>query len=268
MLDRREALRRAAADAGFTPDALVATERLLDQWQRFMASTMVFWPTNAASQRLLRRVAVPTDDGFLALGVIQPSDDGAATRRLAADWPRALQRDGVLLSGWKLVGTAVFELVVADLPRVVLPIFLLVVGTLWLSFRSVKAVVLSLLTLGLGGLCLEAAMELLHWRWNLLNLMALPLLLGLGVDYSIHIQLGMRRYQGDRLAVRRSVGRALLLAGATTIAGFASLAWSSNAGLASLGKVCALGIGLTLLTAVYLLPVWWQAIEKPRAPEA
>jgi len=91
--------------------------------------------------------------------------------------------------------------------------------------------------------------------------MALPLLLGMGVDYSIHIQLALRRYEGNLTAVRRSVGRALLLAGSTTIAGFGSLSFSTNAGIASLGKVCALGLTLTLLTAVYLLPVWWAGIH-------
>jgi predicted RND superfamily exporter protein len=88
--------------------------------------------------------------------------------------------------------------------------------------------------------------------------MALPLLLGLGVDYSIHIQLALHRCHGDRLAVRRSVGRALLLAGTTTAVGFGSLSFSANAGLASLGKVCAAGIVISLMTAVYLLPVWWR----------
>jgi len=73
------------------------------------------------------------------------------------------------------------------------------------------------------------------------------------------MQLALRDHGGDRLAVRRSTGRALLLAGATTIAGFASLAFSTNAGLASLGRTCALGIALALLTGVYLLPVWWGA---------
>jgi predicted RND superfamily exporter protein len=53
-----------------------------------------------------------------------------------------------------------------------------------------------------------------------------------------------------------STGRALLLAGTTTAAGFVSLAFSSNGGMASLGKVCALGIAIALLTAIYLLPVW------------
>ena len=105
-------------------------------------------------------------------------------------------------------------------------------------------------------------MAVLHWDWNILNLMALPLLLGMGVDFSIHMQFTLRRYGGDLLTVRRSVGRALLQAGATTVAGFGSLGFSTNAGMASLGKVCALGITLALLVAVYPLPVWWKAWIK------
>jgi predicted RND superfamily exporter protein len=105
-------------------------------------------------------------------------------------------------------------------------------------------------------------MDLMGWRWNLMNLMALPLLLGMGVDYSIHIQLALHRYKGDLATVRKSVGRALLLAGSTTVVGFGSLSFSTNSGMASLGKVCALGIALALVAAVYLLPVWWRAVHR------
>ena len=87
--------------------------------------------------------------------------------------------------------------------------------------------------------------------------MALPLMLGTGVDYSLFMQLALRRHGGDLSLVRRSIGRALLLCGGTAIAGFGSLAWSSNAGMASLGKVCAVGIGANMLISVFLLPAWW-----------
>src|SRR5205085_10077798 len=101
-------------------------------------------------------------------------------------------------------------------------------------------------------------MRLANWSWNLLNLMALPLILGTGVDYSIFMQLALRRYHGDLRMAHRSVGRALLLCGATAIAGFGSLAWSSNAGMASLGQVCAIGIAGNMLISVFLLPIWWK----------
>jgi hypothetical protein len=261
LLESRPQLRAAALAAGFTTNALGPTEGLFDHWARALASTNVFWPTNDASQWVYRRIAARTEAGLLALGPVQARDP-AGSKQLAEAWPPDLVREGVVLSGWELLGPTVFDTVIRELPQVLIPIFVLVCLSLWLAFRSVREVFLSLLTLGFSGLLLGALMALLGWEWNILNLMALPLLLGMGVDFSIHMQLALRRYHGDRMAVRRSVSRALLLAGSTTVVGFGSLAFSTNAGMASLGKVCALGISLALIVAVYLLPVWWLVGQK------
>ena len=259
LLKRREDLRRTALNAGFTVDALAVTENILNTWQRAIVATNTFWPTNDASRWLFARFAARPGDEFLALGLVQPTASTSATKRFALTWPAHLQSQGIILSGWNLLGWAVFEVVVRELPRLVLLVFLLVVVSLWLAFRNFKDVLLSLGVLAFSAVCLAATMNLLQWDWNLLNVTGLPLLLGMGVDFSIHLQLALRRHAGDLLVVRRTVGRALLLAGSTTVAAFGSLAFSSNAGMASLGKICALGIVLSLLVAVYLLPVWWQA---------
>ena len=108
-------------------------------------------------------------------------------------------------------------------------------------------------------------MALAGWTWNLMNLMALPLMLGTGVDYTLFIQLALRRHGGDLGVVRRSVGRALMLCGGTAVAGFGSLGFSSNPGMASLGKVCAVGIGANMLISVFLLPAWWRClVQSPK----
>ena len=259
---RKSVLRETTLAQGFTSNSWFVTENLFHYWEAQAASTNVYWPTNQASQWIVEKIAARPGQGQLALGLIHPASVKALTKTFAQSLPEELHRDGVILSGWGFLGTSVFEWVLRDFPRVVFPILGLVVASLWLAFRSGRDVMLSLATLGFSALGLGAAMELLHWQWNLLNLVALPLLLGMGVDYSIHMQLALRRYEGDLEAVRRSVGRALLLAGSTTIVGFGSLAFSTNAGMASLGKICALGLTLALLTAVYLLPVWWS---KPRS---
>jgi lauroyl/myristoyl acyltransferase len=44
------------------------------------------------------------------------------------------------------------------------------------------------------------------------------------------------------------------------VAGFGSLGFSSNAGMASLGRICAIGIAGNMLISVYLLPVWWKYV--------
>src|SRR5439155_24309714 len=133
----------------------------------------------------------------------------------------------------------ILEVVQRDRLRVLVPMICLLLISLWLAFRRVSEVLLSLATLAFSGLCLLTIMRCAGWSWNLLNLTALPLLLGSGVDYSIHMQLALRRHCGDVTATRRVIGRALFLCAATTVVGFGSLAWSSNAGLASLGKICA-----------------------------
>ena len=252
-------LEQAVVAHGFTSNSVALAATMLRTWQMATANDRVFWPSNAASRWALDKIAVETADGLLALGLLHPADDRAATRRYMEALPPELAREGVIVSGWEFLGPAIFELVAGEFPLLVTPIALLVVISLWLAFRSWREVLLSVATLAFSAMALQVLMDLLGWRWNLLNLVAIPLLLGMGVDYSIHIQLAMRRYGGDLVAVRKSVGRALLLAGTTTVVGFGSLGFSANAGMASLGKVCALGIGLALVTAVYLLPVWWRA---------
>ena len=258
LLQEQTRVAQATLAEGFTSNALFVTENIFHHWRAAAARPNLYWPTNPTSRSVLEKVVGHRNSELLALGLIHPTSDRALTKKFGESLPKELHREGVILSGWGFLGASVSDLVLHDFPRVMIPIVALVVVSLWLAFRSLRDVVLSLITLGFSGLCLWAAMSLLHWQWNLLNLVALPLLLGMGVDYSIHMQLALRRHEGDLLAVRRSVGRALLLAGTTTIAGFGSLAFSTNAGMASLGKICALGLTLTLLTAVYLLPVWWK----------
>ena len=255
---RAEETRAAILAHGFTSNAVVLTENLFAAWRDALARDNVYWPSNSASRWMLEKFVGKTADEILALGLIHPAQDRSSTRRFIDALPRDLQAQGILVSGWESLGPTIFAMVVKEFPRVVIPIALLVLVSLWLAFRNLKDVILSVAALVFNGLALQTIMDVAGWRWNLLNLMAIPLLLGMGVDYSIHIQLALRRYQGDLTAVRKSVGRALLLAGATTVVGFGSLSFSSNAGMASLGQVCALGIALALLTAVYLLPVWWR----------
>jgi predicted RND superfamily exporter protein len=105
-------------------------------------------------------------------------------------------------------------------------------------------------------------MRLFRIEWNIVNVAAIPLLLGVGLDYSIHIILALRRTRGNIRAVQHNIGKALLLCGTTTAVGFGSLKWAEHGGLPSLGEVCALGILGTMLTAVFLLPHWWRFAHR------
>lgn len=259
LVGQREEMRSAALAGGFSEDALGLADGLLDTWQRAAASTNVFWPTNDLCRWIFDKLTAREVTNFFAVGFLFPPTNSvaaAALTRLAAQLPR----DGVWLAGWELLGGSVLGVVKQNMWKLVLPMVGLVLLSLWLAFRRGAEILLSLAVLLGSGVGLLAAMKLLGWSWNPLNLMAVPLILGTGVDYSLFMQLALRRHHGNLRVAHRSVGRALLLCGGTAIAGFGALGLSSNAGMASLGQVCAVGIAGNMLISVFLLPVWWRKL--------
>jgi predicted RND superfamily exporter protein len=250
------ALRAAALNNGFSEDALGLTKGILETWQRAAVTTNVFWPTNPLCTWIFEKLAAREPQDFFAVGFLYPATNATAISFAQLD--SQLPRDGVWLSGWELLGGTVLAAVKKNLWKLLLPMVGLILLSLWLAFRRFTELFFSLGILLLSGFCLLAVMKICGWQWNLLNLMALPLILGTGVDYSIFMQLTLRRCHGDLQLAHRSVGRALLLCGGTAIAGFGSLGLSSNAGMSSLGQVCAVGIGGNMLISVFLLPVWWK----------
>ncbi len=248
----------AARAEGFSDESLGLLRGVLEVWRTAGLREGVFWPENELSRWVLDRFAARAG-APAALGLLNApaTVSVAALRKLQAELPAR-----VTLSGWSLLGGEVLARVRENFGKLVAPMILLVLGSLALAFRNPAEVLLSLAVLGLSGVCLLALMRLAGWSWNLLNLMAIPILLGTGVDYGIFMQLALRRHGGDRRLAWRSVGRALLLCGGTAIAGFGSLAWAGNGGLAGLGRVCAAGIAANMLIAVFLLPWWWQWLDR------
>jgi len=264
LIAERQAMRAAALAGGFSEDALGLTDSLLDTWQHAAASTNVFWPTNALCSWIFDKLVARETTNFFAVGFLFPptnSIDATALAKLDAQLPH----EGVWLAGWELLGGSVLGVVKKNMWKLVLPMIGLVLLSLWFAFRRFTEISLSLGILLISGLFLLAVMKLMGWSWNLLNLMAVPLILGTGVDYSLFMQLALRRHHGDLRVAHRSVGRALLLCGGTAVSGFGSLGLSSNAGMASLGQVCAVGIAGNMLISVFLLPVWWRKLAGTKA---
>ncbi len=251
-----DAMNAAARDAGFTTNALALLENVLRTWTSAAKQDGVIWPANQAGEWMLRRAAARDNDGWLAAGLVYP-ETNIVTATIVAELTPKLP--GVWLTAWPLLGDVLLQHVERRLLWVMFAMIIFVTLSLWLAFRRWTEVVLSFATVGFSLLVLLAIMGLAGGSWNLMNLMAVPILLGAGVDYTIHVQLALRRHSGDIAAVRRITGRAVFLCAATTVAGFGSNAFASNAGLASLGLVCATGIATVYVAAIFLLPAWWRA---------
>ncbi|MEW6160295.1 MAG: hypothetical protein AB1813_22910, partial [Verrucomicrobiota bacterium] len=274
LVRQRPYLIERAMAQGFRPEALRLTEVMLNFWERAANADSVALPTNRISRWILDKFLAVTPQQVVGAGLLYPPTADAEGNRSSAALAESnlsLARDDfgtkTFFAGWDLLGEALLGVAKGDAVRVALPIGTLIVVALSLAFRGAREVLLSATAIGVSALGLLATMKLAGWSWNLMNLMALPLLLGAGVDYSIHMQLGLRRHRGDFIETWRSVGRALFLCSASTAAGFGSLAWSGNSGLASLGQICATGIGWAFFVSTFLLPIWWQRCHRQKIQE-
>ena len=163
---------------------------------------------------------------------------------------------------WPGITRHLNERVPADLRVVGMGLGIAVIFMLAFTFRRWREVVLSLGVTGVTLLALCGAMRWLGWDWNFFSLGALLLTFGAGLDYSIHILLDRQHHQGDMAKLRGGVIRALSVCALSTVAGFASISWASNQGLASLGRVCALALALNALVALILLPWLIEHLQK------
>jgi hopanoid biosynthesis associated RND transporter like protein HpnN len=96
---------------------------------------------------------------------------------------------------------------------------------------------------------------LLDMPFNFANIIALPLLLGIGVDSGIHILHRVRTSMPEHNNIlATSSARAIIVSAATTIGGIGNLAFSHHLGTASLGKLLSIGIAITLICMLIILP--------------
>ncbi|MGD9721019.1 MAG: MMPL family transporter [Pirellulales bacterium] len=140
---------------------------------------------------------------------------------------------------------------------------LAIVGVLVLDFKSMKFALLAILPLSVSVLQMFGLLGLLDIPLNPANLIALPLILGIGVDYGVHIVHEYREQPGPyRLSSGTAV--AVLVDALTTLVGFGSLMIASHQGLQSLGRVLTLGVTCCLFTSLVLLPAMLSWISRRR----
>jgi len=131
---------------------------------------------------------------------------------------------------------------------------LLVIAVMLLGhFRNVVCVLLALLPMLVGIVWTLGLMALLNIAFNPANIIALPLLIGIGVSSGVHI---LNRFTEEKhpSLLGKSTGKAVLVSALTTVAGFGSLMLAEHEGIASLGQVMALGTAMCVLAALTVLP--------------
>jgi hopanoid biosynthesis associated RND transporter like protein HpnN len=130
---------------------------------------------------------------------------------------------------------------------------------LWLTLRRVTDVLLTLVPLLVAGAVTMEICVLIGMPLNFANIVALPLLLGVGVAFKIYYVTAWRA--GRTNLLQSSLTRAIFFSAMTTATAFGSLWLSSHPGTASMGKLLALSLVTTLAAVLLFQPA---LMGKPR----
>jgi hopanoid biosynthesis associated RND transporter like protein HpnN len=124
---------------------------------------------------------------------------------------------------------------------------------LWIVLRRFTDVLLTLIPLMVAGIVTLELCVLIGMPLNFANIIALPLLLGVGVAFKIYYITAWRAGQTGLL--QSSLTRAVIFSAMTTATAFGSLWLSSHPGTSTMGKLLALSLACTLAAAVLFQPV-------------
>ena len=123
---------------------------------------------------------------------------------------------------------------------------------------------LALVPVAIGSLWLGGLMGWLGVPLNPANIMTLPLVIGIGVTNGIHILNRFAEEQTPSI-LARSTGKAVLVSGLTSMAGFGSLILAQHRGIHSLGCVMTAGLATCMIAGLTFLPALLNLLMRPQA---
>jgi hypothetical protein len=129
-------------------------------------------------------------------------------------------------------------------------------GTLLTSFSLLVSIVSTLTIMGFFNI-----------KLNFINVMAFPLIIGLGIAYSVHIFFRMVEADFNLMEALSSTGKAILLTTLTTLLAFGTFIFSVHTGLASIGQITTIGLTVCFLSSIFVFPLLARIFYKNKIKE-
>jgi len=202
-------------------------------------------------------------DRSLFLTTVLPSGNIWQDRLFLDQFGSELESISDRSTGMPPIMRALFEIIARDGRNAALLTIVLVYLILLIDFRSLRFALIAMLPLAVGAVWMIGLMQLFGFQLDMMNVMALPLILGIGIDDGVHV-VHRWRLEGARPAyvVISSTGKAVLLTSLTTILAFGSMMFSPFRGYASLSYALIFGVGACFLTTVIILPAFMGLIDR------
>ena len=259
--------RAALIEAGFRETAydgvLPLFEQALAQRQPVTMATLDTLGLSDAVGRFIKK----TDNGYIAVSYVYPA---------TGKWPRFLpdelqqfRRDhpeGVL-TGVNLISETLRTITTRDASRATILGLVLVFALVWFGFRSFTRACFVFVPFLAGLTCMLGFMASFDIEFNFMNVFVGLMLVGTATDYAMYM---LERYdEAPELFHNTALetGRAVTLAALMSVIGFASFAMSHYPGVRSIGLASSVGILLSCLASITLLPAllstgWFQRTRK------
>ena len=176
---------------------------------------------------------------------------------------------GATVAGSLVASGALYTMVQSDIPIIAILAIFLVIALTSIDVKRPIWIAGALFALTSGVVWAGAALQLIGVRLTIVNMVGIPILLGIGIDVVIHL-LHRLTEEGPG-GVRRALyttGVAATVSTLTTIASFASLTLAGNRGIQGLGLLVVIGLAMVFIGAIIVLPLAWAAGWKVagRAP--
>jgi len=174
-----------------------------------------------------------------------------------------LERVSDRATGFPPVFRALIDIVGRDGRNSLLLTLIIIFLLLWADFRSTLYALMAMIPLAIGVLWMIGLMHLTGQQLNIMNIMGLPMILGIGIDDGVHIiHRWLIEGKGEIYNVFASTGKAILLTSLTTMLAFGSMVFSIWRGFGQLGGALFIGVGACFLTTVIILSGIIGVIER------
>jgi predicted RND superfamily exporter protein len=162
-----------------------------------------------------------------------------------------------IVASWEFM----LNLIISEIPMVLALTLGVVTIIVLVDLRSIRGALLSMVPLVVGLVWTIGITGMIGLPFNLISVMAIPLIVGIGIDDGVHIYHRIRKERILAPALAHS-GKAVILTSLTTGIGFGSLMLSIHPGFYSLGLVTTIGIAACLVLSLFLLPALVAIFEE------
>ncbi len=200
----------------------------------------------------------------IAVIIIQLKDDADFDEVLSRT-ESAVENRGTTYANMTITGTIAYQNAIRRQSMrnliIIFPIALILVSIVLFFFhRTLKGLIIAFLPPAFAIALTFGVLGIVQPELTIISVAVVALLMGLGVDYSIHLMNRLAEEHTienkvDRIEkILKFTGKAVLLSTVTTIIGFASLMISSMSPIVTFGFGCAIGIFFCFISAIILVP--------------